>query len=204
MSVRATKILRDLLVNKSRSLLVILAVAIGVAAFGLMITGRVVLEENLRDGYAETQPAHTILSLSPFDESLLRHVQALDYVLSADGRRVDQARVLSGADTWLSLQIDTLPDFYSASVNKLTVEDDAVLPPPVNSILFERSLKNIMDVGDSIEVQLLNGEIHTLRVSGFVNDLSHLPSEISYSGFGYISSETADALGFKNNYNQLL
>jgi putative ABC transport system permease protein len=204
MNVRRTKILRDLLVNKSRSLLVILAVAVGVAAFGLMITGRVVLEENLRDGYAETQPAHTILSLSPFDESLLRHVQALDYVLSADGRRVDQARVLSGADTWLSLQIDTLPDFYSASVNKLTVEDDAVLPPPVNSILFERSLKNIMDVGDSIEVQLLNGEIHTLRVSGFVNDLSHLPSEISYSGFGYISSETADALGFKNNYNQLL
>ena len=35
MSVRHTKILRDLLVNKSRSLLVILAVAVGVAAFGL-------------------------------------------------------------------------------------------------------------------------------------------------------------------------
>ena len=52
MNVRRTKILRDLLVNKSRSLLVILAVAVGVAAFGLMITGRVVLDENLRAGYA--------------------------------------------------------------------------------------------------------------------------------------------------------
>ncbi|HET6594921.1 MAG TPA: FtsX-like permease family protein [Anaerolineales bacterium] len=204
MNVRRTKILRDLLVNKSRSLLVVLAVAVGVAAFGLMITGRVVLEENLRDGYGETQPAHTILSLSPFDDSLLRHVRALDYVLSADARRVDQARVLSGADTWLSLQIDTLPDFHSASINKLTVEDGAGLSPPANSILLERSLKNIMDVGDSIQVQLLNGEMQALHVSGFVNDLSHLPSEISYSGFGYISTDTADALGFEDNYNQLL
>ena len=186
MNVRRTKILRDLLVNKSRSLLVILAVAVGVAAFGLMITGRVVLEENLRDGYAETQPAHTILTLSPFDKSLLKHVQSLNYILLADVRRVDQARVLSGADTWLSLQIDTLPDFHSASTNKLIADEGASLPPPVNSILLERSLKNIMSVGDSVEVQLLNGKHHTLRVSGFVNDLSHLPSEISYSGFGYI------------------
>ena len=204
MNVRRAKVLRDLLVNKSRSLLVILAVAVGVAAFGLMITGRVVLEENLRDGYAGTQPAHTILSLSPFDRSLLKHVQALDYVLSADARRVEQARVLADADTWLSLQIDTLPNFNSVSINKLIAEEGASLPPPANTILLERSLKNIMDVGDSIKVQSLNGEMHTLQVSGFVNDLSHLPSEISYSGFGYISLETADALGFDNHYNQLL
>ncbi len=204
MNVRRTKIVRDLLANKSRSLLVILAVAVGVAAFGLMITGRVVLEENLRDGYAGTQPAHAVLSLSLFDDGLLKHVQALDYVLLADARRVDQARLLSRTNTWLSLQIDTLPDFNSASINKLTVEEDSLFPPPVNSILLERSLKNIMDVGDSIQVEMLNGDKHELRVSGFVNDLSHPPSEISFSGFGYISPDTADALGFDNDYNQLL
>src|SRR5215213_874844 len=104
MNVRHTKVLRDLLVNKSRSLLVILAVAVGVAAFGLMITGRVVLDENLRAGYASTQPAHTILSLSPFDDPLLRHVQSLEYVRSAQARKVDQARILSGPDTWSALR----------------------------------------------------------------------------------------------------
>src|SRR6185436_4938024 len=74
----------------------------------------------------------------------------------------------------------------------------------LNTILLERSLKNIMDVGDSIRVQLLNGDMHTLTVSGFVNDLSHLPSEISLLGQGYISLDTADTLGFDNQYNQLL
>jgi putative ABC transport system permease protein len=204
MNVQRTKILRDLLINKSRSLLVILAVAVGVAAFGLMITGRVVLDENLRDGYASTQPAHTILSLSPFNNSLLKHVQALDYVRSAEARRVDQARILSGPDTWLSFEIQTLPDFKSASINKLRLEGALNLPPPVNSVLLERSLKNIMHVGNSIKVQLLNGDVHTLTVSGFVNDLSHLPSEISLSGLGYVSLDTANQLGFNNEYNQLL
>ena len=204
MNVRHTKVLRDLLVNKSRSLLVILAVAVGVAAFGLMITGRVVLDENLRAGYASTQPANTILSLSPFDDPLLRHVQSLEYVRSAQARKVDQARILSGPDTWLSFEIQTLPDFKSATINKLTLEGNANWPPPVNTVLLERSLQNIMNVGDSIKVQLLNGDVHTLTVSGFVNDLSHLPSEISLSGLGYISLATADQLGFNNEYNQLL
>src|SRR5215470_4223125 len=128
MNVRRNKILRDLLVNKSRSLLVILAVAVGVAAFGLMLTGGLVLNENLRLGYSSTQPAHAILSLSPFDKSLLKHVQALDYVLAAQARRMDQARVSSGPDTWLSLEIQTLPDFTSISINKLTPEGKVAWP----------------------------------------------------------------------------
>src|SRR5690242_15187919 len=204
MSVRNAKILRDLLVNKSRSLLVILAVGVGVAAFGLMITGRVVLEKNLRDGYARTQPAHAILSLSAFDKDLLKHVRGLNYVNSAQARRVDQARILAGPDTWLSFEIQTLPDFNSISINKPTLDSKVLLPPPLNAILLERSLKNVMNVGDSIKVQLLNGDVYTLRVSGFVNDLSHLPSEISLTGLGYISLDTANALGFDNQYNQLL
>jgi putative ABC transport system permease protein len=204
MNVRRAKILRDLLVNKSRSLLVILAVAVGVAAFGLMITGRIVLDENLRDGYAGTKPAHTLLSLSPFDEGLLKHVQSLDYVFSAQARRVDQARILSGPDTWLSFEIQSLPDFNAVSINKLSVENPVLWPSSVNTVLLERSLKNIMNVGDSIKVQLLNGDVHTLTVNGFVNDLSHLPSQISLMGLGYISMDTADRLGFPREYNQLL
>jgi putative ABC transport system permease protein len=204
MNVRRTKVLRDLLVNKSRSLLVILAIAVGVAAFGLMITGRVVLDDNLRAGYASTQPAQTTLSLSPFDDDLLKHVQSLNYVRSVQARKMDQARILSGPDTWLSFEINTLSDFDSISINKLRLDSNTPLPPSLNTILLERSLKNIMNVGDSIKIQLLNGDVYALTVSGFVNDLSHLPSEISLSGLGYISLDTAHALGFNNEYNQLL
>ncbi len=201
MSVRGKKILSDLLVDKSRSLLIILAVAIGVAAFGLMITGRIVLEENLRDVYASTNPAQATLTLSSFDDDLLKFVQSMESVSSAQATRVDQARILSAADTWLSFEIHSLP--ASNSINKLTLEENATYPPPVNTVLLERSLKNIMQVGDTIHIELLNGDVHSLTIAGFVNDLSHLPSEISLTGLGYISTETADVLGLNTEYNKL-
>jgi putative ABC transport system permease protein len=203
MNVRGMKILRDLWVNKARSMLIVLAVAVGVAAFGLMITGRIVLEENLRDVYAATNPAHTTLVLSPFDDDLLEFVQRMDSVSAAQTGRVDRARIRSGPDTWLSFEIHTRPELNALAVNKLTVEENTTFPPPVNSILLERSLKNIMDVGDTVKVELLNGDVHTLTVAGFVNDLSRLPSEITLAGIGYISADTADVLDLENEYNQL-
>ena len=92
MSVRLTKILRDLWVNKSRSLLIILAVAVGVAAFGLMISGRIMLESNLAREFSASHPAQSVLVVQSFDDALLAHVRALSYVQSADARSVTQAR----------------------------------------------------------------------------------------------------------------
>lgn len=203
MSVRAKKILRDLTVNKSRSLLIILAVAIGVAAFGLMLTGRIVLEENLRDVYAATNPAHVILNISPFEDELIDSLSEIDSIDSLQAMRVDSARIQSGPDNWLSFEIRTISDFDSIAVNKLTSESE-IISPSVNSIYLEQSLKNVIQIGAEITIELLNGDLHTLTVAGFVNDLSSLPSEISLTGIGYISLETAEKLGFDNNYNQLL
>lgn len=202
MSVQTKKILRDLWVNKSRSLLIILAVAIGVAAFGLMFSGRIVLEENLRDVYAATNPAHVIISMSPFDDALLDDLHKMDEISALQASRVDLARIQSKPDNWLSFEIQTLPDFDSIALNKLTAET-GLTAPPVNSILLERSLQNVMDVGDTVTIELLNGDLHTLTVAGFVNDLSRLLSEISLTGVGYITLETAEELGFDENHNQL-
>lgn len=116
MSVRAKKIFRDVWLNKSRSLLIILAVAVGVAAFGLMLTGRIVLEENLSDVYAATNPAHVTLSLSPFDDELLVSLAETNSIDSLQAQRVDSARIQSSPDSWLSFEIRTISDFDSISV----------------------------------------------------------------------------------------
>ena len=203
MSVQSQKILRDLWVNKSRSLLITLAVAIGVAAFGLMISGRIVLEENLHDVYAATKPAHAILSLSPFDQTLLADVRNMDDVVAAQAYRADLARLKTGPDSWLGFEIQTIPDFGNIAVNKITAEGE-LSNPPLNSIFLERSLKNVIDIGDTVTIRLLNGNEYTLTVAGFVNDLSRLPAEISLAGIGYITPETANELELEPEYNQLL
>ena len=199
MSVRTTKILRDLWVNKARSLLIVLAVTVGVAAFGLMISGSIVLEQNLDDGYAATNPAHTILTLPAFDDALVSKVRGLSYVQDAQARRLTRARLETAPGKWLSLDLATVPDFQAISINRLT----PVIGAPPGSILLEQSLQSKANLGDQIKLQLLNGDEHTLKLAGFVNDLSSLPAGISLIGEGYVSPETARALDMPLEYNRL-
>jgi len=130
MSARAAKVLRDLWVNKARSLLIVLAVAVGVAAFGLMISGRIVLEGNLEDGYAATIPAHAVLVLQPFDDGLVANVRDLPYLQDVQARTLAQARLEASPGRWLSLDLATISDFNAISIDRLT----PVVPAPAGSI----------------------------------------------------------------------
>ncbi len=203
MSVRFTKILRDLWVNRARSLLIILAVAVGVAAFGLMLTGRILLEQNLKDAYSASHPAQTVLIVQPFDDVLLAHVRALPYVRSADARLVTEARLDTGAVSPLSLDLTSIRDFREVTLDHMTPLNDIHIPPGPGEVLFEGSLNKIVTVGDTVKVQLLNGDVRTLKVAGFVNDLSVLPSDISLVAYGYLTTDTAASLGLPSGYNRL-
>jgi len=199
LSVAGTKVLRDLWSDKGRSLLIVAAIAIGVSAFGLMIGGSVVLEDNLKDVYEATDPAHAILALGPFDEGLVADVRGLPYVQDAQARRLTQARLETASGRWLSLDLATVPDPAALTIARLSPN----LPLPPDSILFEESAQTVADLGDSVTIQMLNGDERALRVAGYTNDLSSLPAGISLIVNGYISPETAAALGLPADYNRL-
>src|SRR5258706_1037454 len=198
-SLRGRKILRDLWVNKARSLLIVLAVTVGVSAFGLMISGSIVLEQNLKDVYAATNPAHTILTLQSFDDGLISKVGDLLYIHDVQPGRSTQARLETSSGKWLNLDLSSVPNFSAISINRLSPASDA----PKDSILFEESLQNIAQVGESVKLKMLNGEEHMLKVAGYINDLSILPAGISLIGNGYISMDTAQSLGLPTDYNRL-
>jgi len=191
MNIRTTKILRDLWVNKARSLLIVLAVTVGVAAFGLMISGAIVLEQNLKAAFAATNPAHTVLTLSPFDEALVSTVKGLAYVQDAQARRLTRVRLETAPGKWLSLDLATVADFQAISLNRLS----PVLGAPTGSLLLEQSLQSQGNFGDEVRLQMLNGDERTLRVAGFVNDLSSLPAGISLDFFEEILALLKSLLG---------
>ncbi len=199
LSVSRTKILRDLWVNKARSILIVLAVTVGVTAFGLMIGGSIVLQDNLKQVYAATDPAHAVLILRPFDETLVAKVLALPYVEDAQPRSLVQARLKTSTGKWLSLDLAIVPQPYAISIDRLK----PVFALPDGSIAFEESLRDIADIGEYARIQMLNGDVYNLSIAGFVNDLSILPAGISLTADGYISSKTARRLGLPAGFNRL-
>ncbi|MBX3061687.1 MAG: ABC transporter permease [Anaerolineae bacterium] len=206
LNVRRLKILRDLTANKSRTLLVVLSIAVGVAAFGLMITGRIVLEQNLADEFAATNPAQAILTAAPFDAALLDQVKALPEVQAAEARQIMHARFQLDPDHWVTMQIEGIRDFDQIAVNRLKRQPDGTFPPPTGQIVLERSISELLKVsiGDTIHLQTMDGKDYDLTVAGFVGDLSRQPSNISLVVNGYATLPTLESLGGSTDFNQLL
>ncbi|HEY1408612.1 MAG TPA: ABC transporter permease, partial [Promineifilum sp.] len=198
------KTFRDLWLYKSRTILVVLAIAIGTAAVGVATTSFIVMRRDLRDGYHGTNPAHAVLDVTTASESLAGRVAALPGVAEATARRQTSARLLQDDGETRALLLWTLPDFDSP-VGKLYRQPGAVVPPPDGSILLERSIVPILGVarGDVMAIRTIGGETEDLTIAGFVNDLAVAPTTVQPVAYGYISDETAAQLGIQGDYNQL-
>ena len=135
------KTLRDLWLFKARTLLVVLAIAVGTAAVGMSVTSLIVLRRDLREGYARTNPAHAILDTTPFDAALADEVAALPEVDEAEAWQQTAARVtIAGEERPLLLW--RLPD-NPPRVGRLSPQDNAPPSPPAGTLLLERSVRPV-------------------------------------------------------------
>src|SRR5512139_2289856 len=86
MSLGFTKILRDLWLNRTRTILVVLAIALSVMAYGVLNTTYTVVLHNFTIAYEQSKPAQAILTVPGFDENLVEKVLNLPEVRLAEGR----------------------------------------------------------------------------------------------------------------------
>src|SRR5512140_2546416 len=90
---RQTKIFREMWVYKTRTVLVVLAIAVGVGVFGQMGASRIILERDRASEFAGSNPAHAVLSIAAFNDELVSKVASMDGVQSAEGRRLIYAKI---------------------------------------------------------------------------------------------------------------
>ncbi|MCC7450463.1 MAG: ABC transporter permease [Anaerolineae bacterium] len=190
---RWVKVLNDLWLYKSRTLVVITAIALGVTGVGLVATTQVVLMENYVAQYWAASPAQARIGLTSFGESALRKIRELPDVIAAEARHQITARVELEPGKPMTLSLQALPDFNSITVDKLTYLPGAQVPPPTRGILLERAVLNNfhLKIGDTIQVRMPDGKQHTLTISGFLIDSIVIPTPISSTVYGYVTFETA-------------
>lgn len=205
MSPRWRKVIADLISNPSRSVLVVLCIAIGVIAVGLIEGARELLAENLEASYQAALPATITYSVSPFDDSLLTVVRRTEGVLAAEGRTVYNVRVQTNNGTWRDVQLFAAKDFLHPRVNRLlTVE--GIVPPPARQIVLERSSLAFLGarMGEMLLFELPNGKQTTLPIAGVGHDLNQVSTFLTGAVYGYVTPETLTTLDLPNDYNQLV
>ncbi len=206
LNLRLRKIIRDLWGNKTRSLLVILTIAIGGTTVASISRTWAILSQELSDVYLEIKPASAYLFTAnqSFGDNLLDSIRKMPEVAEAEGVRSVQLRMLAGSDKWDALKLVTLPDYEDNRINQLGLEQ-GVFPPDSKTILLERSSLGILDsrIGDTLIIQTPQGKERKLIFSGIVHHLHQLPSSTSLIPFGYVSADTFEQLTNQRGFNEL-
>jgi putative ABC transport system permease protein len=206
--IRWRKILRDLWHNKTRTLLVVLTLAIGTATLGVIINTRAVLLTNMEREYLATNVASaSIVVPGGFDEALVETIRRMPEVAAAEGRRRANLRLELNPNEFLNLDLYALPDFDDMQVNKIQFETGA-WPPPEHEILLERSTLGLaelagVEVGDTLTVKSSDDKPRELTVAGLVQDVTQMPARAEGRAYGYVTPETMVWLGKPDSLNQL-
>ncbi|MHC1773668.1 MAG: ABC transporter permease [Flexilinea sp.] len=107
---RDRKIQDDLKSNPTRSILVVLAIAVGLFAMGVIMTMYLSLPVDMRVGYERTNPANIYFRLSDFDNSLIKHVKNWDEVRDAMGSSTADLRVRDKDQVLHSVAVQAVSD----------------------------------------------------------------------------------------------
>lgn len=206
---RWKKVFADLWSHRIRSLLIILSIAIGLFAVGMISTLRVVLAADMRTSYSAVNPANVLVRSSAFDQDLVDRVKHLPGVADAYGAASLNLRLKTGQDEYRQFSVLALPDIRNININKVQPVE-GVWPPKDDEIFLEvNKLSEIkIKLGDTLEIKLPGGELRKLRLVGTVHDLT-IGQASNGGGYfmapvqGYVTYNTLETLGFPLSLNTL-
>jgi putative ABC transport system permease protein len=207
---RWRKVFRDLWSNKTRTILVLLSIAVGVTAIGMVLGAQGIVDRSLPAAYAAVQPSDgLIFCITTFDDAMIESIRAMPEIESAEGRRFVNVRFLDQAGNWYNMQLNAIPDYKAMEINVVHSETGA-FPPPRHSLLIERASLSPslglggVEIGSLLTMETPSGKQREIRMAGTVHDISQLPAFLNGSGYGYINFDTLEWLGEPRDYNQVV
>jgi putative ABC transport system permease protein len=189
--------LRDLWNSKLRTTLVVLSIAVGVFAIGMIQTSRTILARDLTAAYLAINPVNAqFYILGDVDDDLIESIRRVPGVRDVEQRRNLLLRYKVGDSEWRNFQLFVIPDFNKIRINLIRSESGA-WPPPDRELLIERASLRVAKVkeGDTITVESANGKLREMRVAGTAFDFSLPPPELSNAAYGYVTNNTLEWLG---------
>jgi putative ABC transport system permease protein len=198
------KVLIDLWEHRMRTLIVALAIAVGVFAVGVVLNTREILVREYHGDQAGARVPSAILHTQPFDDDLATKLAKLPDVTAAEGRSQVRTRVYPDGQLPQDLVLVAIPDFNEMQVNAITPLQGA-WPPGRREIVLERLSFEALAarIGSEITVELGDSVKRTLKVVGTVHDPAQVNPDLAGATFGYVTPETLVGLGFPDTYTEL-
>ncbi len=178
------KIVRDLLLEKNRTLIVLASIILGVFSATMMSTAYSLLQKNLQANYLNTKPASFTIIGNNINKDILGNQKNVDYV---EERQKIVGRIKLADNRWMPVWLFVVDDFTKMNINVFTLEKGE-FPQDSSQIVFERTGLRVMNCnpGQNIIVNLTENNQNKLHVSGIVHDPGQAPSWMEGVMFGYV------------------
>lgn len=201
--VRWRKVARDLWRHKPRTILVVLAIAIGITGAGAVLDTWALLRRVVDVGYRATDPPAATLRTDPVDAALLALVRALPAVRDAQARRTVYGRALVGG-AWRPLALFAPEDFGAIRIGKVRTVAGA-WPPADGEIAIERSSLEVAEagIGEQLAVRIGEGAQRSLAITGIARDAGLAPGWMEHVIYGFATPATLAQLGAPSSLNEL-
>ena len=192
---RWRKVGRDLWLHKSRTLLVVLAIVVGIVGAGAVLDTWSLLRQVTRDQFRASNPASATLRTERVDAGLLARVRALPAVRAAQGRRTTVASA-QVEGTWRTAILFTVDDFTAVTIGALEPTQGA-WPPLDGGLVVETSSVEFAHtgVGSPLTVQVGDGAPRELPVVGIARDVGLAPGWMEHVVYGFATRATIARLG---------
>jgi putative ABC transport system permease protein len=202
---RWSKVFSDLWDDKTRTILVVASIAVGVFAVGMILTALMILSEDINISYAATNPANIELWTDPFHGDFIRVLEKVPGVDEVEGRHIVSIRARREDENWQGLKLIGVADFENMTINQLGIIEGSQLPERGEVILSQDMMNSTgYQVGDVIEIELPDGSSHQLSLVGLVSDQTSARPEANATSNAFVNLDTVRSFGLGNNFNRLL
>jgi putative ABC transport system permease protein len=206
MSPRWKKVWADFWQHKTRSVLIILTIAVGVFAVGFVdMTGAVMMEDMDLD-FNSSNPSEALIYAYPLQPAYLDRLERLAGVGELQLSSQIVARLLQQGDQYTTIQFLSIPESGQTRLNRLQPEIPGGILPVLKKeeILLDRSVRSLgFQPGDILQVELSDGSLRALRLVGYIHDVTAFPYAFSGVASAYVTPETIEWLGGPLDYNLL-
>lgn len=206
MSPRWRKVFRDLSSHRFRTMLVVLSIAIGIFAVGVVLGTREVLLREFDVDFAASVPHGVAYRTQDFGEEVVTRARKLPGVLEVQARHIATLRYTwPGSDKDRTLSVVAFSNSKDLRVDKVVPIGGAPWPPGTGEVVLEGSAKQAgkYKIGDVLKVERADGNVVDLRVVGFAHDINTVPAQFIGYETGYVSFDTMESLGESRQFNQL-
>lgn len=198
------KVWRDLWRHKGRTLLVVLSIAIGVMALGMIQSSNTLLERQLTLAQKASQPSHAILFLSgAVDEDTLRTFSRIADVQSIEGRLSYTVRYKNTLGAWNLATLQAIRDYQDQQFD-LIERKQGNWPGRDTLAVAESQIASFFL--PTIEQQLtldINGRERAFNINGIVRDPFALGQPFSSQPTFYASKDLFNRLTGYDLYSEI-